>query len=415
MKLISFVPLFAAAVLSFPSSIPEEEYTSGIPLSLEGIAPSVESVREVFSFGPSQGLPSNASAPEIVVTLDDEDYDNAGSLDISSHVRSDSGNLLDIVSYSSYSRDFYSGSSFSVPEMPEPWDYTELLFPKLNLYIVNNSSRTVNVSSLEFVVSGSVADKRPYFNIATTSGKYCNEMSIANLGYSSESYLELSYRILKKGESFDGRYTGKRVLPSSGGSIDFFDDLVALGYNYKAMKASNPGGVDEWYSTEGGKRTLHRNVTLWDLSEEQIRRLFSPFSVEKKVEGSGRYAETYFTVYAPIYCELRCPGSGKTFRFHGKLCLGSMSEYGAEMDEDDSFDVQLRDSYQSYTVKYPYNATVVPGGSVKVGLTVKCSRSSTHKFYIRANNESGVTLRSRDISLQILNPRNSSPKKGWFF
>ena len=324
---------------------------------------------------------------------------------ISSHVKGDSDDLLEITSYSEYSRNFYSGKPVTILPTLFDGDFTDVFLPKLNVYIVNNSNKTLNVSSLELAVSRSEPDRRPFFNIVTYP--QCNMMGIFNLGYSNEPFLELSYRILKKGESFDGRYDRKRVLPAQGGKIDFLDDLVSMGYDYNAMKRANPG------AEEDPESDYRRHVWIGRLSESQMERLFRPFAVKKSMVGSGRYTEPFFEVLAPIYGELKCPGSGKTFRFEGALSLGDSGEYGAEMEEDDSFDVRLEESGSDYRIRYPYYDSIEPGGSVKVGMTLYCPKSSYHHFTVSVKDENGRAIKSRNVSLQYFFPRNSSPIKGY--
>ena len=352
------------------------------------------------------------SGVRLYVSLDDGKYTNMTDQTVRPRVTGDSEGLLEIATGSPFSRQFYSGNRIDVPMLMDYWENNEVILPKLNVYVVNNSRKTLNLSSLELAVSDSELDRRPYFNIATYLGENSHEMSVVSLGYSNEPYLELSYRILKKGESFNGSYDRKRVLPSKGGTIDFLDDLVAMGYDYNAMKRANPQ-VREERVTRDGKSAVSRSVKVGSLSETQMERLFKPFIVKKEMVGSGRYAEAYYKVLAPIYGELRCPGSGKTYRFKGELCLGDSGELGAEMDEDGSYDVRLEETGRDYRIRYPYHATVEPGGSVKVGLTLYCRKSSYHHFKVGVKDENGQTVLSRNVSLQYFFPQGSWPKQGY--
>lgn len=78
------------------------------------------------------------------------------------------------------------------------------------------------------------------------------------------------------------------------------------------------------------------------------------------------------------------------------------------MEENDSFDVILKENGDNYVIEKPYSVSLQPGASDLIGVTFRCDKSTRHSFLVSAENNEGLIVKSKIIKLHLLNPRHSS-------
>ena len=142
------------------------------------------------------------------------------------------------------------------------------------------------------------------------------------------------------------------------------------------------------------------------ISEEELPRysqLFYPFEIVRE----HNHGEFYMGM-ARIYGRLSFENSDFTTCFKGQLSLSYPAGFGAAMEEDDSYDIELRTEGENYTLSFPYNIVLTPGQSKKIGITLLCQKSSNHTIRIKAKNNESLDICSVPIKLHYLNPRHSS-------
>lgn len=311
----------------------------------------------------------------------------------------------------SYYYDLYtSGNRFEIPNIAFLEDVTEWnIYPKIDCFIVNNTNSTLSINELTINVVSSEIDPLPYLYIASEYA-YTNKLVIANESWNEWESAILEYSILKKGENFNGAYNSKKVIPyfKDFYRIDFIQDLIAIGYDYTKVKSidDREGNEDEF-------------VWLWinQQNYNAYRDIFSPFEIgiEYINKGGRKIVDDYenrYSGFARIYGKLSIPEKSFSNEFKGRINLSSTGEFGAGMDEDDSFDVELKPVGKNYKIKFPNITTIEPEDSERIGLTILCPKSSLHSMTIEAVNDNGLNIKSKEIKLHYLNPKHSS-KKAW--
>ncbi len=293
---------------------------------------------------------------------------------------------------STYYNQYVGGQEFEIPlvsffDTEESTEYVS--YPKLKLFITNNSETDFNINKLEVSVESSTIDELPYVHIGTEEA-HSNTMAIVNECWSNWGSAKLEYTLLKKNESFDGEYKNTKTIGYSEGiqRIDFTNDLMEMGYDYQSVKAKSESD-DENY--------IGSYITSGNFNE--YAQLFYPFEI-------GSYdGNTYFG-FARIHGKLSF--SNMSVKFKGKISLSSEGSFGAGLEEDDSFDIQLRDNGANYNISKPYVTSIKPNNSEMITLTFMSEKSSNHKLVIKAINDEGVDVKTKTINLHLLNPVYSS-------
>lgn len=252
-------------------------------------------------------------------------------------------------------------------------------YPILDVYITNNTNQTINIKSLDIRITESSVDKIPYVYI---SNNFLNQFIIKNESWFDWGNIIIDYHIMKRNESFDGTYDRRKIIPYFEDEyiVDFTQDLIDMGLD---MTFVNELYNDSWPNTD------------YELSPHELLELLYPFEVEGDLG------------FARIYGEISFTKSGLTKSFYGEICFYPLLG-GAEDDFDDIFDVELDYDRRDYIVRFPYSTTLKPGDNESVRLTLKCPRSSNHKFYISINNDNGLTMRTKDVMMHYLNGRHST-------
>lgn len=307
-------------------------------------------------------------------------------------------NIIIVEPTSPYYDRYISDSRMDIPMeafvegMPTEWNE----YPQFEYYIVNNTQQTISINGLEIEVDNSQLDPFPYLRILTEEA-YSNCLTLVNDSWTNWGNITLNYKILKRGETFDGVYEKKKNIPyfQELKRIDFISDLEEMGYDNQSVKQL----WEEDYSEPDENHVL---AYITDKDLDKCAEMFFPFEIGKKNNWSD------YVGFARIYGELIFEDSEHKILFNGKLSLSTSGGFGAAMEEDDAFDVQLLENSQNYTKTFPYITSIESGGSERVGLTFMCPKSSNHTFRLKAINENGLIIQSKTIQLHLLNPKHSS-------
>ena len=257
--------------------------------------------------------------------------------------------------------------------------------PKIDIYIVNNTNQTLNISSLDFLVQESKTDNIPYLYIYDNYASHSNSMFIENQSWFDWGSLHIDYSIMKRGESFNGTYKKRRTIPyfEDDCIVDFTQDLVDMGFDLESFYDKTPED--------------HLNfLNINEFSSDEMLKIFYPFEVSDY--GAG---------FARIYGKISFSKSKFTKEFFGNIYINPGTEGAGEPDAD-QFDVNLKYNKRNYMISYPYTTTLKPGDNEKVKLKLNCPRSSNHRFYISINNDNGLVMRTKDIQMHFINGRSSN-------
>lgn len=276
-----------------------------------------------------------------------------------------------------------------------PTEYNE--YPRLQCFIVNNTDQTLSINALTLCVESSAADPLPYIHIYAESA-HSNTLTLVNENWVDWGKATLKYSLLKKGEEFNGQYSKQKTIPYFDDiyRVNFLDDMTEMGYDYNGLLQ-----MVEYTQSDDDDFVF---AYISDERFEAYSRAFYPFEI-----GTINHECMGF---ARLYGKLTFSGSNHEVEFSARLSLSTEAGFGAGMDEDDAFDVQLKTSGDSYTLPYPYMTSIAPGGSERVALTLRCNQSTLHHLYIEAVNDNGLSIRSKDINMHYLNPKHSS-KNVW--
>ena len=331
--------------------------------------------------------------------------------------------LIKIEPTSRYYEQYTSQAEFEIPLVIEysEIDFTKKVFinngaiddiyddyityPKLRFYISNNTDSYLNITKLNIKVASSKIDEFPYVNIATEEF-YSNQLAIVNQCWKNWGHATLNYRILRKDESFDGVYDRSRTINYVEGiqRIDFTDDLIDMGYDYNKLAENRVQPYD--YEYDYGEDY----ICIFDKEFDNFKEFFSPFEVGySNVEGY----EGYFG-FARIHARITFE-DGTSVKFNGRLSLSTRVDgLGGLMEEykyDDSYDVKLKENANNYIIEKPYSVSLQLGESDLFSITFRCDKSTHHSFYVTAENDEGMEIKSKTINLHLMSPRHSSINK----
>lgn len=272
-------------------------------------------------------------------------------------------------------------------------------YPEIDCFIVNNSNKSIVINSLDINVESSLLDYFPYIYIGTPQD-YSNCIYFLNESWTNWGQMTFKYKILIKGEEFNGQYEKQMVVPNFNDKkiVNLLPDLIAKGYNYDAIRnAAIKDGI--YFESEN-----NAYLGLYRIEKKYFQKykdLFKPFEIESDYGGDS------YSGFARIYGEITFSNSTHKIAFVGKLSLSTEGGFGAGMYEDGKYSIKLSDNRQNYVIRYPYNTTLKPGGSERVRVKFMAPKSSNHKFYISANNNSNVAIKSKMINLYLLMPKHS--------
>lgn len=291
---------------------------------------------------------------------------------------------------SDYYKKYMSGRRFLVPK--DAVLSTEILeYLTLNMDVVNNTDNKLDISGLEICVDESEPDSEPFVYIRT-SEDMSNSISFINGSWFNWQGFTFSYRILKRGESFDGNYNKRKHISFFDNyiTIDLLPDMKELGYDFDGLLQR--GLISCNYQEDG------RYHVFYEGESSSMRNVFAPFEVKKVDEYNS---EGYATLYGTIQFD----NSDVKIDFIAKVSLFT-DGLGAVSYENDRFDVQLKSSGTNYVLKYPYTTVIEPHGAEMVKLVVSAKQSSHHNFYIRLRNGNDLNIRTKDIHFHHFFPKN---------
>lgn len=298
-----------------------------------------------------------------------------------------------------YYNQYVSGKRFEIPLVQAYVEGAYIdanVYPKFYCYLQNTTDEAITVSSLDVEVESSSTDRLPYFRVATEASN-SNCLVLSNESWFNYGGVTLEYAILKKGETFSN-YKKKIHIPyfEEVYRINFKNDLIEMGYDYEAARAAAEDILGPYDANSDGQLNLY----IPDDEVTEYAHLFYPFEVAM-IDG------VYIGI-ARIYGRLSFDNSDFTASFHGNLSLTYPNGFGDYVEDDDTYDVELRTEGRNYTLNLPYNVTISPGETKKIGVTMKCKKSSNHTLRLTAANSNGLAISSVPIRLHYLNPRHSS-------
>ncbi len=315
---------------------------------------------------------------------------------------------------SKYLKKYISGTRFKADHVSclsayEKSENVEYL--TMNLDVVNNTNEQLSINELNVEVDESKPDSLPIVYICTTETR-SNSLLLLNNSWFDWKGCTFSYSLLRRGETFNGRYKKRRYIPYFDDRvvIDLLPEMEKMGYDFNSLvnyvrdmnnRENRKNGVDS------EDNPLHcdeednylcfwsgMNSDDWPYLAERI----SPFGV-KCSDGS-------YKGIALLYGSLKFDNTDFKVDFVAEISLYTAGEFGALSYENDKFDVNLKSLGEDYTLRYPYTTVIEPGGSEMIKLSVKAGKSSSHRFYINIKNENGLKVRSKDIHFHYYYPKN---------
>lgn len=335
-------------------------------------------------------------------------------------VSNETKDILEIEPNSSYYNMYTSNKTMILwddcwKDMPDVSD--ELTYPSFDFVLSNTTDAPINVSSFTLEVEDSKIDKFPYLWIFEECGN-ANSITIWNESWYDWGKMYLSYSILKKGEHFNGKYKKKLTIPYFKDKVyvDFLSDLIEMGLKETEINnVIHQYGYSDEYELEERKSYVAPYVAGRNASADHIVKsegglepesiniaeLFSPFefSLDQGISPCG---------FARIYGKIEFQNSTFSKEFAGRIFLNPPGYGGAANELSDEFDIELKANGNNYELEVPYSCTINPGEIKRVRFSIKCSKSTNHRFKIRANDSIGLKIKSKEIRLHLVNSRHST-------
>lgn len=344
-----------------------------------------------------------------------EDISYGSSDNMTFYLKDETNDDISIWPTSGYFDEYISKERMELNYYPYDGNWCDNLdYPTLNFYITNNSGLTLSINSLNITVEKSEPDEFPYLYLYQ-DGDFSNSIFIWNESWGDWGNITFDYKILKKGEVFEGKYDKKLTIPyfKDFMIIDFYNDLKDMGYNPAPYGCSTPEEsellslLQKKYMISGNgcnySHLFMPSIYLWD--DENVidyNAYFTPF----EFSGDGDFIGA--CGFARFYGKLSFSESDFTKDIKGIIYLSPPHNGGAEMELKEKFDILLKTDGRDYNVRKPYVASIAPGESEMIQLTFRCPRSATHRFYLDIENENGLKIRSKNINLYLLNGRHST-------
>lgn len=292
----------------------------------------------------------------------------------------------------------------------------DLNYPQIEIVITNNSKEILNVNSLKVMVDRSKPDNLPYLFIFQNED-ISNSIFIWNEAWFDWGNIIFDYAILRKGESFGGSYDRRLTLPYFKDYlvIDFYNDLIDMGYRPafdNQYEDRDISWIKQKYMICGnGSDFSHLNLPFFDVHDELFDAkdavdLFYPFEFSTIEDSDGSVRQAFG--FALFYGRLSFTKSDFTKEIKGVIFLSPPGIGGAEMELNEEYDVLLKYDEDNYIIDKPYITSIAPGEAERIRLTLKCPKSSKHRFFLKIENENGLDIRSKDIDLYLLNGRHST-------
>lgn len=303
---------------------------------------------------------------------------------------SDANNTINIRPTSRNYDGFFSGKRYEFPIFSLYGDTEDVEYLNIDAIIQNHTSENISINSLNVEVEKSEIDPRPYLYLHSAKC-LSNRFLIFDEGWSDYGNMIIEYSILRKGEKFDGKYRKTKVYkrPKDFIKMDLTSDLIEMGYNWENIKSKN---------YENGE--LEYVDGIFDSDGIDPNSYYYPF--EWADDGEGCYEG-----FCRIYGRIKFSNHAHVAEFSGRISLSCRAEFGAALDYNDKFDIELKDVGESYTLKMPYITTIRPESVERIGLRIKCNKSTFHTFHITAPNDNGLTISTPTISLIYMLPRHS--------
>lgn len=292
---------------------------------------------------------------------------------------------------------FHSGKRYEIPMEVCLGETEDVEYLSLDAIIANTTESPLSISRLMLQVEESEIDNEPYLYISTMEN-YSNALIIYDEGWTDYGDLVFEYTLLKKGENFDGKYNRKKDFrrPKDYIVVDFLPDLIAMGYNWSSL-SEHYHDEDQILSALPAEPGIDPGAAYYPFEWT-----YNNSEWEQNYEGFCR-----------IYGKITFPSKNKSIEFQGKISLSTGGEFGAYLDYNDHFDYNLKVNGQDYEISKPYITTIAPNDVERIGLKIKCDKSSNHTFRLLAINDNGLVVSSKYVKLHYMFPRHcveASPK-----
>ena len=385
-------------------------------------------IDKIFDFRHNNDIPLYINIPK---------RKGEGDRDMTFKIIKETEDTIYIDATSPYYDKYISGKRFRIPSVV----YGALAlydgYLKLQVDVVNNTSNRLDIEELSVNVVKSEPDTIPYLYICT-SDDICNSITFANGSWFNWGGFTFSYSLLKENEHFNGVYQYKE-------HIDFFEEdttlnllphLIEKGYDFRKICETldkkfseeeyacicNPSyNFKRWYmrvaddyydTTEYCEPSRYECICLPNRlvrDSSSLKSLFYPFHVhidEYFLDEDDSLFNGWAWATAKLWGEIVFDNSKFKVRFIGDVTLATPCGFGAGAWENDRFNVALRTNDTNYILHYPYTTIIEPQGSEMVSLIIKASQSSNHTFNISLKNGDGLKIRSKNVSIHYLLPKN---------
>lgn len=292
-----------------------------------------------------------------------------------------------------YYRNYMSGHRFIVPR-DNILCTEEIEYLTMNLDIVNNTNTTLNINELDIFVEESTPDTIPFIYIRTSNDR-SNMISFINGSWFNWEGFTFMYRVLRKGETFDGNYNKSKHFTyfEDYCSVDLLPDMKELGYDFDGLLERKEISVEYNDYLNDGSYIVFPNI--WNAAF--IQQAFSPFDI---ITNSWQEEEGFAMLYGSI--QFDCCDTKVDFIAEVSL-FGR--DFGAVSYANDSFDVLLKSSGTNYEMRYPYSTIIEPYGAEMVKLIIVAETSSTHNFHVNIKNGNDMVIKTKDIHFHHFFPK----------
>lgn len=291
---------------------------------------------------------------------------------------------------SDYYKNYMSGRRFMAPK-DAVLSTDEIEYLTLDLDIVNNTDKKLDINELDIYIEESTPDSDPFVYIRTSDDR-SNSISFINGSWFNWQGFTFSYKILRRGEKFDGEYNKRKYISyfDDYTTVDLLPDMEELGYDFEGMLRR---GILMLDNNEDGSYNVSYNG---DGSLD--KGAFKPFEI-------NTIDEFTYEGFATLYGTIEFDNSDKKIDFIAKISLFA-DGLGAVSYENDRFNVKLKSSGNNYEIRRPYTTVIEPYGAEMVKLIIAAEKSSKHKFYISLKNGNDLNIRTKDIYFHHFFPKN---------
>ena len=326
----------------------------------------------------------------------------------------ESEDVINIEPSSDYYNRYRSSERMELQSEPnDGWFCDDLEYPHIEYIITNNTEEPISINSIKTIVEKSSDDQFPYLFIYQ-DGEYSNCLFFWNESWTDWGTMTFDYSILEKDESFNGQYDKTLSIPffTDYMVVDFYNDLIEKGYDPEPLN-------EVYFELDDNQYHWFKNTFKICGKGCDYSHLFMPslYIAEEEIDATS-YSDLFYPFeygnlmsmcgYARFYGKISFSNSDFTKEIKGLIYLTPPGNGGADLELSEEFDIILKNNAEDYEISKPYVTVIAPHEAERISLTYKCSRSARHDFYVSIENENGLNIRSKNISLYLLNGRHST-------